>query len=292
MGRGEKRRPSRARCAGAALLAAVASALPAAADPPKSPKLVTVGRVCDLIEVEARTHGLPREFLARLIWKESRFDPNAVSPEGAEGIAQFMPGTAARRGLGDPYDVDEAIPASARYLADLRAGFGNLGLAAAAYNAGEKRVSRWLSGGGFLPLETENYVLDIMGEPVDAFADATYGGTVAPLHPTASFGAACRDLPAAATAMVPMAGIATRPWSIQVAGSFRRAVAIRQWQRLAARFPGVLADVEPVVSLVRSPLGRSGIHAVRIGADSREAAEGICARLRSAGGSCVVMRNR
>lgn len=292
MGGAARRRLSKVRRAGAAIVAAILLSSPAAADPPKSPKLVTIGRVCDLIEAEAKTHGLPREFLARLIWKESRFDPNAVSPAGAEGIAQFMPGTAALRGLADPYDIDQAVPASARYLAELRVSFGNLGLAAAAYNAGENRVSRWLARGGFLPLETENYVLDILGEPVDVFVDPGYAGTIAPLHKTASFGAACRDLPAMASATVPMASVATKPWGIQVAGNFRRAAAIRQWQRLAARFPSVLSGVEPVVSRMRSPRGRSAIHAVRIGADSRKAADEVCARLRAAGGSCIVMRNR
>ena len=140
-------------------------------------------------------HGLPRDFFARLIWKESRFDPDAVSPAGAEGIAQFMPGTAAMRGLDDTFDIDQAIPASAKYLGELKTGFGNLGLAAAAYNAGENRVSRWLSSGGFLPMETENYVLDIMGEPADMFTDATYAGTVQPLDPKAEFR---RRLPQAA----------------------------------------------------------------------------------------------
>lgn len=265
----------------------------AAADPPgKRYEPKAVARICRLIELSAEAHGLPKDFFARLIWKESRFDPNAVSPAGAEGIAQFMPGTAALRGLADPYDIDQAVPASARYLAELRVSFGNLGLAAAAYNAGENRVSRWLARGGFLPLETENYVLDILGEPVDVFVDPGYAGTIAPLHKTASFGAACRDLPAMASATVPMASVATKPWGIQVAGNFRRAAAIRQWQRLAARFPSVLSGVEPVVSRMRSPRGRSGIHAVRIGADSRKAAEEDCARLRAAGGSCIVMRNR
>ena len=68
------------------------------------------------------------------------------------------------------------MPASAKYLGELKTGFGNLGLAAAAYNAGESRVTRWLSSGGFLPLETENYVLDIMGEPADNFSNASYAG--------------------------------------------------------------------------------------------------------------------
>ena len=75
------------------------------------------------------------------------------------------------RGLDDSFDIEKAMPASAKYLGELKAGFGNLGLAAAAYNAGESRVSRWLASGGFLPLETEDYVLDIMGEPADNFTE-------------------------------------------------------------------------------------------------------------------------
>jgi hypothetical protein len=140
---------------------------PAFADPPGPPYL---GRVCGLIAAHADQNDLPRAFLARLIWKESRFDPNAVSPKGAEGVAQFMPGTARMRGLEDAFDIEQAIPAAANYLAELSTKFGNFGLAAAAYNSGEGRVSRWLASGGFLPLETENYVLDIMGAPADTFA--------------------------------------------------------------------------------------------------------------------------
>src|SRR5690606_11705240 len=122
----------------------------AAAGPSLSERQMLVGRVCDLVEAHAKKNDLPAAFCARLIWKESRFDPNAVSPVGAEGIAQVMPGTAKMRGLANSFDIEEAIPASARYLGELKTGFGNLGLAAAAYNAGESRVSRWLASGGFL----------------------------------------------------------------------------------------------------------------------------------------------
>ena len=267
----------------------VATAL---ADPPDRAKPVTVGRVCDLIEREADRHGVPRDFLARLIWKESRFDPNAVSPVGAEGIAQFMPGTAALRGLDDPFDIDKAIHASAKYLAELKTDFGNLGLAAAAYNAGENRVTRWLDSGGFLPIETENYVLDIMGEPVDSFSDRSHAGTVQPLDPKAVFRVACRRLPALEATVVAMATVTVKPWGIQVAGNFRRDAAIRQWQRLSKRYSALLGDYDPVVSRVRSARGRRGLYAVRIGVDSRENADTICQKLRGAGGSCVVVRNR
>ena len=90
--------------------------------------------VCRLIESSARTQSLPVAFLTRLIWQESSFRPDTISPAGAQGIAQFMPKTAYERGLANPFDPEEAIPKSAELLADLKQRFGNLGLAAAAYN--------------------------------------------------------------------------------------------------------------------------------------------------------------
>lgn len=287
------RRPNRVI---AGLLAALA-AMPAAAqekgaapgDPDRAGHLDTV---CTLIRDSADRHGLPRDFLARLIWKESRFDADAVSPAGAEGIAQFMPSTAKLRGLADSFDMAQAIPASAAYLAEMKAAYGNLGRAAIGYNAGEGRLNRWIANGGFLPLETEDYVLSILGEAADSYADAAHQPAIRPLDETLDFDAACRKLPVIAAATIPMARVHTLPWGVQVAGNFRRSAAIRQWQRLKRRFPSLLADHEPVVSRVRSPLGRRGIHAVRIGVDKRANADIICQQLRAAGGSCVVMRNR
>lgn len=274
----------------ASLLAIVLPGKIAHAEPARPP--ITIDRICDLIFVHARLNRLPEDFFARLIWKESRFDPGAISPAGAEGIAQFMPGTAAMRGLSDSFDPELAIPASAKYLAEMKVGFGNLGLAAAAYNSGEGRVRRWLNSGGFLPLETENYVLDIMGEPADNFADRDHAGTIRPLDEKAGFDKACRAMPATMSTVIPMAQIHTKPWGVQVAGNFRRDAAVRQYQRLKGRLGAVLADHEPVVSRVRSPIGRRGIYAVRVGAEDRAEADRICAALRRAGGSCVVVRNR
>jgi len=276
----------------AVLLCAMAWSDIACADPPGRSLPPTIGRICNLIEAEADRNGLPRSFFARLIWKESRFDANAVSPVGAQGIAQFMPGTARLRRLADPFDIDQAIAASAKYLHDLKQSFGNLGLAAAAYNAGENRVSRWLSVGGFLPLETESYVLDIMGEPADTFTNRDYAGNFPPLKAGKPFGEACRMLPVIRSTTIPMAAINIKPWGVQVAGNFRRAAAVNQWQRVKAQFPALLNSYEPVVSRVRTPMGPAGVYAVRIGADSRAAANDICSKLHSAGGFCVVMRNR
>jgi soluble lytic murein transglycosylase-like protein len=85
------------------------------------------------------------DFFARVIWQESRFDARAISPSGAAGKAQFMPATASWYGFADPFDPIESLRHSAAYLRDLLNRFGNLGLAAAAYNAGPTRVSAWLT---------------------------------------------------------------------------------------------------------------------------------------------------
>jgi soluble lytic murein transglycosylase-like protein len=137
--------------------------------------------LCLLAEEAATVHGLPLEFFARLIWRESRFKPDAVGPatrsgQHAQGIAQFMPDTAKARGVFDPFDPSAALPKSAEFLRELRTQFGNLGLAAAAYNAGPTRVRNWLAGRSSLPGQTRSYVSAITGRSADAWAaDARRG---------------------------------------------------------------------------------------------------------------------
>src|SRR5262249_21928222 len=104
--------------------------------------------LCRMIESAATSHRVPVEFFTRLIWQESSFRPSVTSGAGAQGVAQFMPGTAVERRLADPFDPEQAIPKSAELIADLRARFGNLGLAAAAYNAGPARGESWLARRG------------------------------------------------------------------------------------------------------------------------------------------------
>src|SRR5271169_695174 len=144
---------------------------PAAQSPPAAPNNPpTADDICRAIEEDAAANGLPVEFFARVIWQESRFNAQAVSPKGAQGIAQFMPRTADWRGLADPFDPIEALKNSASYLHDLQIKFGNLGLAAAGYNAGPGRVSAWLAGRRTLPDETRNYVAIITGWTADEWA--------------------------------------------------------------------------------------------------------------------------
>jgi hypothetical protein len=118
----------------------------------------------EIVHKAAQQNNLPEEFFSRLLRQESAFNPSSVSRAGALGIAQFMPGTAVSVGLRDPFDAEEAIHASARLIARLRAQFGSLSLAAAAYNAGPKRVAAWRAGQQQLPKETVDYVRAITGE--------------------------------------------------------------------------------------------------------------------------------
>lgn len=84
--------------------------------------------------------GVPPALMAGQLMAESGFDPNAGSPAGAQGIAQFMPSTAAAYGLTNPYDPVAAIDAEAHLMADLLRQFGSPELALAAYNAGPAPV--------------------------------------------------------------------------------------------------------------------------------------------------------
>ena len=89
---------------------------------------------------------------------------------GAQGIAQFMPATAAMRGLTNAFEPLQALRESASYLRELRITFsGNLGLAAAAYNAGPAAVAAWRAGRAALPFETQAYVRLVTGYTAEAW---------------------------------------------------------------------------------------------------------------------------
>jgi Transglycosylase SLT domain/D-alanyl-D-alanine carboxypeptidase len=122
----------------------------------------------------ALANGVAPALLAALLRAESGFDPRAVSAAGAQGIAQFMPGTARGIGLADPFDPAQAIPAAGRLLGGPLRAFGSVPLALAAYNAGPGAVRRY---GGVPPYaETQAYVARVMALAGGAAAIAGPGG--------------------------------------------------------------------------------------------------------------------
>ena len=108
----------------------------------------------------ARRYGVPEDIALRLVGQESGFNPTALSPKGALGLGQLMPGTAAELGV-DPSDPVQNIDGSMRYFKQQLDTFGSVPLALAAYNAGPGAVQKY---GGIPPYkETQNYVATIMG---------------------------------------------------------------------------------------------------------------------------------
>ncbi len=252
--------------------------------------------VCDLIETNAEDRGLPPAFLARLIWQESRFNQYAVSPKGAQGIAQFMPATARERALEDPFDIPTALAESAAYLEELAATFGNIGLAAAGYNAGPARVRRWLAQQSGLPLETRHFVRVITGLSAEDWRDNEIEPPDLALDDDKPFSEACIGLVQAgllaSPAVPPFETAPVLPWGVQVAAHFSRDVAQATYRRLQREYPSVLGDREPSMVRHRAPArGNRPLFAVRIGTQTRQEAESVCADLRAAGGACMVMRN-
>ncbi len=262
--------------------------------------------ICADLDKLARKYKLPPLFFARLIWQESRFNPYAVSPAGAEGIAQFMPGTALIWGLDDPFDPGQALIKSAQYLSYLYKKLGNLGFAAAGYNAGSGRVTDWLNGSGYMPLETRNYVHIITGYSIEEWTDgsARFVGVTVPKKMSAT---ACRQLSIALRnerAMMIDASfrpdgtrkkrrrIKRMPWGVQLAGSFSRRLAMKQFRNVKRKYGRIIGAHRIVLKSSRQQgRGRRVFHRVRVGAKSRGAANKICTRLRAAGGFCVVLKN-
>jgi len=275
---------------------------PAAPPPPGRAGNVDVREsLCLMIESAARSHNLPLEFFARVIWQESRFQPDVVGPrtrsgDRAQGIAQFMPRTAAERGLFDPFDPVQALPKSAEFLRELADQFGNLGLAAAAYNAGPGRLREFLSGRRPLPAETRHYVLAITGISVDEWASS--GKREPPPVPKAGCGELMALLHRAPNVFVKKLEervnlVAAAPWGVQLAAGFSRDHALSNYATLAKRYGELLAGRDPsLLSSILRSRGTQPFYQVRVGADTRAAAETLCGSIRRAGGACFVLRNR
>jgi hypothetical protein len=249
--------------------------------------------VCSEIEARATEHGLPQSFMARLIWKESLFDPGAVSPKGAQGIAQFMPGTARLRGLADPFDPKQALAASTAYLAELRRRFGNLGRAAAAYNAGEDRVRRWLAGTSGLPYETQDYVLSITGRSHEDWKADDAAFEIPALGKDGNFTGQCQSLVMRELSpeAVEVKQANWKPWGVVISGGFSQARALQAFRVIRNRY-AMLKDEEPLVVRKRNrSMGRRKVVRVVIARDSRAEAQKLCRSLTELGGVCLVQRN-
>ncbi|HJQ60922.1 MAG TPA: lytic transglycosylase domain-containing protein [Vineibacter sp.] len=252
----------------------------------------SVDDICRTLAQAAADYELPEEFFTRLIWQESRFDPHAVSPAGARGIAQFMPQTAAARGLANPFEPLQALRESASYLRELRTTFrGSLGLAAAAYNAGPARVEAWLANRGSLPGETHAFVHIVTGLTAEAWRAQPPPQLAAADTP---MGERCVELAKLMTerahrALELTSSPAWGPWGVQLAGNWSEGGVLAAYERLRRKFDAILGDRLPLV-LYGHRRGAARF-IVRVSESNRTEAEALCAKLRAAGGACIVLRN-
>jgi hypothetical protein len=288
--------PARAEPQGGSASAASDEAAKTAAKP-RGPS-PSVDEICRTLAQAASDNELPEEFLTRLIWQESRFDPAAISPAGAQGIAQFMPQTAALRGLANAFEPLQALRESASYLRELRTTFrGNLGLAAAAYNAGPGPVEAWLADRRrSLPAETQAYVRIVTGYAAEAWAaqpPPQFASSNTPPSNTQT-GARCVEI---ARLMIDRvrpridltSSPAWGPWGVQLAGNWSEGGVLAAYERLRRKYGAVLGDRLPLVLDGRRRGAANFI--VRVSEQSRTDANALCAKLRAAGGDCIVLRN-
>ncbi|WP_424944343.1 lytic transglycosylase domain-containing protein [Aliiroseovarius crassostreae] len=275
---------------------------------------------CIAIEDFAKRHGLDVGFFARLIWQESRFDPNAISHAGAEGIAQFMPFTARKRGLRNAFNPAEALDHSAEYLAEMTREFGNIGLAAIGYNAGEQRVEELLRYGRRPPPETRAYVKIITGMSFERWVTTPSTLPDLRLDQTRPFLDACITMAANRRLSAPPRRFATAlqfrpdliysalapgtspfpkprpkrlaPWGVQLAFGTSRANALKKFNRATRRCKGPIKGEEPDLIPVKNRVAaRKGFIMARIGRDSLLEARRLCERLAAQGCPCRVYRN-
>lgn len=118
------------------------------------------GQYLEMAKTAARKYGVPEDLFLKLVQQESGWNPDVVSPKGAVGLAQLMPGTADLLGVNET-DPKDNLDGGARYLAMMFERFGSWKLALAAYNAGPEAVEA--AGGVPNYQETQNYVAAILG---------------------------------------------------------------------------------------------------------------------------------
>lgn len=136
----------------------------------------------EAVDAAALAHGLDPKLLHALVLTESAYRPDALSPAGAGGLTQLMPGTALELGVRDRFDPDENLRGGADYLARQLVRFGDVRLALAAFNAGPGRVARL----GRIPdfAETQAYVTTV----IECFLALTAGRSVTSSRQCASEG--------------------------------------------------------------------------------------------------------
>ena len=251
---------------------------------------------CNAIEVFSKRHGLNTAFFARLIWQESRFDPNALSPANARGIAQFIPSTARFRGLKDHYNPADELEYSAQYLAEMSKKYGNEGMAAIGYNGGEGRAEGFLEGKG-LASETVNYVPIITGLTAEQWRDAPPTNHDFSLAPDKTFHAACTEM-AVKRRLTPMKRAKPplppfKPWGAQLGFGTSKKSALAKVRNQTRSCSGEAGREKIDLIYVKNRVtGKKGYLFARIDRNNRQSAQTLCSSLKRQCCACLLVQNK
>lgn len=256
------------------------------------PMRLDVG-ICEMIEFQAREHDLDPNFFVRLIWQESRFNPNAVSHANAMGIAQFIRSTAKLRGLTDPFDPALALEHSAAFLSLLKRQTGSYGMAAAAYNGGEGRVDKFLRRQGGFRAETINYVRIITGASVEDWRENPKLTKDWRLDGDTPFQQACLTLARDRKYTKFYQPVPIPRWGVQLAYGTTKSKARAAYNRRARKCSAAIGDTYVHYMRVKTPTsGPRGFYVARLHATSRSNAQSLCRKVSRSGCACRVYRNK
>ncbi len=252
----------------------------------------TVDDVCRALEQSAAENALPVEFFARVIWQESRFDARAVSPKGAEGIAQFMPRD---RQLARPrrsVRSDRGAAAFGCLLARTAGPVWQSWTRCGSVQCRSRRVSAWLTSHRALPAETRNYVALVTGWTADEWASSSPPEKADTTIPQ---GVPCTRL--ANLILAPKQErqriVAYIPrWGIQLAAHLSESTAWAIYRDRLKRFGSLIGDREPIVLHKEIPgMGRAKRYIITIADDDRGPLDKVCRKLIAADATCDVLRN-
>lgn len=248
---------------------------------------------CQAIDAFAHVNDMDPAFFAQLIWQESRFDPDAMSPTRARNIAQFIDGTAQLRGVRDLYNPAEALEFSAQYLGDLIRRFGNPGMVAVAYNGGEARATELIARTGGLAHETVDCMQIITGPTAETWHHAPLETHDFGLQGNTLFQTACHDVAHNRTypQFKPPAPTYA-PRGVQLAYGKTKSQARAAIDRRAQACRGMLAG-KPVnlIFTGNRVSGRQGYYMARMGAQSWREAKRLRNDIRRRGCTCAIYTN-
>jgi hypothetical protein len=248
---------------------------------------------CQALMDAAAAHNLPPDFFVRLIRQESNFDPSSVSHKGAQGIAQFMPGTARWRGLADPLNRSRRCRSQHDGSVNCASNLAISDWQPLRITRDPRRVQEWLGGRGNLPGETRAYVRIITGRSAEEWAQGNIVDEAIGLP-----GQLPCDQLVSGVRIQPGITVTTRDrtsageWGLQLLGNWSESQALSDYKALQKRFQPVLGDRPPMI--IRSRMaGRGGApwYLIRVAEGTRDRARQLCSRFEAIGGSCLVFRN-